>query len=347
MVQLAINGVPIEAHTRGTVRIPVTTGLNGSELDLTALIATGEPTDTVLTLVSTLHGGEWFSIEPLRRTFESLDLGSLRGTVIVVPVANPPALGRRSRNMPNQQDSPDANRIFPGPLTSTADQLVSVLTNEILSITTCLLDFHMGPWGSAFRDILIGSDYIDDASTRSLELALAFGSPTIRSAPVIAGFPGPRSSLGYAGGVLGVPALGVEVGGAGFGRTLETSWIDEAVRGVAAIMEELGMIDATPSVRPPRQLVYRDAVRVNPRCGGFLRSNFSGDQLSTEVNEGTLLGTMISPFTGETLEQLIAPVDGVLYYVARDQPLDPGEWAFGLADTNPETSQWVSRETEK
>jgi predicted deacylase len=325
--------------------LPVTTGLNGAPLELTALVAAGEPTETVLTLVSTIHGGEWFSIEPLRQTFANLDVTALRGTVIFVPVANPPAFGRRSRNMPNQQDSPDMNRIFPGPLTATSDQLANVLANEILSVSTCLLDFHMGPWGSAFRDILIGSDYVNGASEQALELALAFGTPTVRSGPVVAGFPGPRSSLGYAGGVLGIPALGVEIGGPGFGKSLEDAWIEETVAGIGSIMHELDMIDESPLNPPARQLVYRDSARVNPKNGGFLRSNYSGDRLSSEVERGTHLGTIISPYTGDTLERLIAPFDGVLYYVARDQPLDPGEWAFGLADANPDTSRWVATGT--
>ena len=173
MNQVNIKEQLIVANTKKTVRFRVTTGLNGAPLDLTASIATGDPNGPVLTLVSTLHGGEWFSIAPLKRAFERVDTDSLKGSLIVVPAANPPAFGRRSRNMPNQQDSPDMNRIFPGPLTSTADQLASVLANEILSVSDCLLDFHMGPWGSAFRDILLGSDYLGDASDRALELALA------------------------------------------------------------------------------------------------------------------------------------------------------------------------------
>ena len=246
MNQVASKSNLIVANTKKTVRFRVTTGLNGAPLDLTASIATGDPNGPVLTLVSTLHGGEWFSIAPLKRAFERVDTDSLKGSLIVVPVANPPAFGRRSRNMPNQQDRPDMNRIFPGPLTSTADQLASVLANEILSVSDCLLDFHMGPWGSAFRDILLGSDYLGDASDRALELALAFGSPTIRSAPVLTGFPGPRSSLGYAGGVLGIPAMGIELGGAGFGQTIEDKWIEESVSGVQAVMRELGMLTDAP-----------------------------------------------------------------------------------------------------
>ena len=109
-------------------------------------------------------------------------------------------------------------------------------------------------------------------------------------------------------------------------------------------MRELGMLTDAPDTCPARQLVYRSAVRVNPQFGGFLRSNFTGNDLAVPVDEGTLLGSMISPYTGETLEELRAPIDGILHHlVARDEPLDPGEWAFGLADSNPKTSQWVEK----
>ena len=83
MVDMASTSDLIVANSRRTVRLPVTTGLNGAPLELTVSVATGDPTGPVLTLVSTLHGGEWFSISPLKRVFERVDTDSLNGTLIV------------------------------------------------------------------------------------------------------------------------------------------------------------------------------------------------------------------------------------------------------------------------
>lgn len=325
---------------RATVQLPVTVGLNGAQLNIAVHVVEGTEPGPTVCLLSTLHGGEWFSVAALRRLVEQVRADELRGTLLIVPVANPPALARQSRNTPGESDSPDMNRIFPGPLTWTSDQLVSTITRSVVDRSDCVLDFHMGPWGSAFQDILVGNDFPGDVSDTSERLALAFGSPIIRRADVVKGFPGPRSSIGYAGGVRGVPALGVEVGGAGFGPALEERWLQLTVDGCLAVFGALGMVDHAPDPRPARQLVYRRSHRVNPLTGGILRSRYGGSALGTEVAADTLLGEIQSPYTGDVIEELRAPADGLLFYVGRDYPIHPGGWAFGVADLH-DGARWV------
>jgi len=340
---VVIGGRSIGHGERAAIKVPVTTTLNGAELALWMHVVRGRADGPVLTLMSTVHGGEWFTIEIVRRITLETDPAALRGTLITIPVCNPPALGQQMRNMPDDSDSPDLNRIFPGTHTWRSDLLAKTIAREAIQQSSCLIDFHMGPWGSAFQDILIGDDLpkpeVGDESER---LALAFGSPIIRRANVVSGFPGPKSSIGYAGGVLGIPALGVEVGGVGFGERLEERWRQDTVRGVRGVMAAMGMIDGPPPPRPARQLIYRTAHRVNPTRGGFLRSHFGGDALVREVDKGTLLGEVISPYTRETIEELRAPARGLLFYVARDYPVQPGDWAYGLARTDDGSARWVS-----
>jgi predicted deacylase len=338
---LTIGGQRVEPGSRTAVRVPVLTGLNGAELGLWVHAVHGQEAGPVVALLSTLHGGEWFSISALRQLVQETEPATLRGTLLAVPVANPPALVLQTRNMPDESDSPDMNRIFPGPLTWTSDQLIATITREVLAHASVVLDFHVGPWGSAFQDILVGGDLPKPGlSDESERLALAFGSPIVRRANVVSGFPGPRSSIGYVGTVLGIPALGVEVGGAGFGPSLEDVWLRQTVEGVRALMGTLGMIDGAPDPRPRRQLVYGKSHRVNPSRGGFLRSRFGGAALAQPVARDTLLGEVISPYTFEVLEELRAPVNGLLFYVARDYPVHPGDWAYGVADTD-EGARWV------
>ena len=340
---LIVGGRRIEPGQKAAVRVPVTTGLNGAELALWVHVVRGTKPGPTLGLLSALHGGEWASIPPLRQLVAEIDPSALSGTILAVPVGNPPALALNTRNIPDESDSPDLNRIFPGPLTWTSDQLVATMTREVVARSTHLLDFHMGPWGSAFCDILVGGDFPKPGlSDESERLALAFGSPIIRRANVMAGFPGPRSSIGYAGGVLGIPALGVELGGSGFGPAQERIWCRRTVDGIRATMAAIGMLAAAPAgVRPARQLIYGKSHRVNPTKGGFLRSRYGGAALGTEVAKGTLLGEVFSPYTFELLEELRAPVRGLLFYVARSYPVHPGDWAFGIADLEDPSVRWV------
>lgn len=342
--ELVIGGRRVGPGERAAIRLPVTVGLNGAELALWVHVVRGRAAGPVLTLLSTLHGGEWFSIEVLRRLVAGTDPAHLRGTLVAVPVANPPGLGLQTRNMPDQSDSPDMNRIFPGTHAWTSDQLVRTIADQVLAQATCLMDFHMGPWGSAFLDVLVGDDLPTPGLADETErLALAFGSPIIRRANILGGFPGPRSSIGYAAGVLGIAALGIEVGGVGFGARLEEEWTRRTVDGVRAVMSALGMVDEALDVRPPRQLVYRHARRVNPTKGGLLRSHVRGEALGQEVARGTLLGEIVSPYTLDVIEELRAPAGGLLYYVARDYAVRPGDWAFGVAVTDDGSARWVER----
>lgn len=337
---ISIAGTQIGPDTKEIVELPVTTGMNGSEIKLVLHVIVGARPGPVLLLTNTIHGGEWFALEPLRRLRNQVDTSTLSGAVVIAPVVNPSAFALDTRNVPDQVDSPDMNRIFPGPLTSTGDQIIAVLTNEVLSISDALIDFHMGPKGSAFTDALTGSDLPDDLSQRCLDLALAFGSPIVRHAPMIGGFPGPKSSKPYAATAFGIPGFGGEVGGAGFGPTLDAVWHQRTYDGLVGVMSELGMVNEVPSHRPDRQLVYKNAHRINPRVGGILRPRITGKDMGCEVEKGAVLGHVVSPYTGEVLEELTAPADGLVYYVAREHPVYPGGWAYGLSEVDDE-ARWI------
>jgi predicted deacylase len=339
---LNVGGQSVQPGTKQVLRLPVTVGLNGGDINVWVHAVHGTKPGPTLVILSGLHGDEWFSLESIQRIIEEADPATLSGTLLVVPFANSPALGAGARNMPDETDSPDMNRIFPGPLKATSDQIIGVISRELLPSATHILDFHIGPWGSSFMDILFGGDFTQPGlSDENERLALTFGTPLVRRANVVSGFPGPRSSLGYGGVVLGIPALGVEIGGAGFGREAELVWHEHLFAGVRAFMGTIGMIEGAPDIRPKRQLVYSVAYRVNPSVGGILRPLFGPESLGEPVEQGTLLGTVVSPYTLEVIEELYAPVDGLLFYIGRDYPVNPGDWAFGIASTDPATSKWV------
>lgn len=344
--ELVIGGQTTAPGTKQVVRLPVTVGLNGAELGLYVHVVRGRRPGPVLAMLSGMHGGEWFSTETVRRLLAGVDPTTLSGSLLVLPVVNAPSLVLNTRNIPDESDSPDLNRIFPGPLTWTSDQIIGTLSRQVLPHATHLMDFHMGPYGSAFMDMLVGADFPKDGLSDECErLALLFGSPIVRRANVMAGFPGPRSSIGYASGVLGIPTIAVEMGGLGFGPRQENVWHRMALNGIRAVMKAIGMLDEAPDPRPKRQLVYGTSVRVNPSTGGILRSYFGGDKLGVEVTRGTLLGEVVSPYTFEVLEELRAPVNGLLFYVARSYPVHPGDWAFGVASTEDGKARWIENES--
>ncbi len=341
---LPARGVP-PVPGRALASVRVTTRLDGSELRIPVHVVTGRRDGPTLTLVSTQHGAEWFSVEVVRRVITELVPERLRGRVIGVPVANPVALEQFTRLTPDESDEPDLNRVWPGGPTWITEQIAAALHKEVLSSTDYLMDFHPGPWGAALATVGYGAD-LPDSTVRqaSLEMALAFGHPSLRALNVMGGFPGPRSIAGYAGSALKIPNIGPCLGGLGFAPEVERDWLEQNVRGVQNVLRHLGMLDGEPAGLPDRYFHFASrGRRVVPSVGGFLRAGRGPEALMTEVAKGTVLGAVTSPYTFEPLEDLVAPEDGVLFGVARDYQVRPGDWAYFLAESQHPGSAWLER----
>ena len=322
--------------------VPVTVDLDDTALELRSTVVVGARPGPTIFLASTLHGIEWLSIEVVNRLVDSLDPQTLAGTVIALPVANQQAFGQLSRNTPDQSDNADLNRVFPGNEQWITEQLASAIAKKILPNADAVIDYHFGSWGHAMGSITYGSDFPDpDVVERSRAMALAYGWPLVRSGPIATRFPGPRSLVGYAGTELGIPALIGGVGGAGFGRQIEESWLDINVRGTRGAMTVLGMLEESPP-RLDRYLDFHLMRRVNPQVAGLFYPVHERDTLGREVTKGEVLGEVLSPYTFELRETLKAPCDGYLMYIARWQPVRPGDWAFGVIDKDHPSTAWTN-----
>jgi predicted deacylase len=321
------------------VRFPVTTDLDGSDVQITMHALVGERPGPTLTLLSGVHGNEWGHVEFFHRFVRDFDPAAVAGTVRVVPAANPRALGALTRAVPDDSDQPDVNRSFPGEgrrFTWLAEQLATTLAEAVLPGSDALLEFHVGIWGSAMGSSIIASDYSDSGvQDRTWALAKAFGTPLIFATRAVGSFPGPRSVLGYAGERLSIPTCGSMLGGAGFERDLEKQWHDANLRGIRNVMVHLGMTDGQESSGGPF-LVYETVHRVNPRNGGLLVPARLPDVFGRDVRAGERLGSIVSPYTLDVIEELEAPFDGFLAYWARDYPVHPGDWAFGVIPADHE-----------
>jgi predicted deacylase len=337
---LTIGGQQIKAGTKQVVRLRVTQDLDGGEVAIWVHVIHGAQPGPTLGLFGLQHGDEWITLELMRQSVAQLDPTVIAGTVLMVPVCNPVALGTGQRNTQPESDGPDFNRVWPGVHTWLAESMVKAIDREVVQRCNAVIDFHLGPWGSCFGEVFYGIDYPDqDVVRRCREMGVAFGYPSLGCGKVVEVFPGPRSLMGYAGAKLGIPALGVEIGGAGFSVEQERGWWADAVRGIKNTMRHLGMLDQ-PLEKPDRILTYTRTVRVNPTVGGLLVPEREPDQLLREVKREEVLGRIISPYTFEELERLEAPCDGCLVYLARSYPVRPGHWAFGLADADG--AEWIT-----
>lgn len=332
---------------RYRARLPVTIDTNGFEVCVWVNAFVGAQPGPTLTLLSGLHGNEWRHLEYFRRLIDRIDPATIAGTLLVVPMANQVAFGRLSRYVPDDSDNGDANRAFPVAAvqhTWLAEQVASKVAEEVLARSDCLVDFHLGMWGSTLGSSLVGIDYSDgEVNRRSAELSLAFGNPFIYRTRLVQHFPGPRSSQGYAGEVLKIPSCGSMLGGAGFDAALEERWLQENLTGISNVMKHMSMIEGPPQL-PERYLLYETVQRVNPRLGGLLVPENYPDDFGRAVAEGELLGHVVSPFTFDVLEELRAPFEGYLAYWARSYPVRPGDWAYCVIPKDHAGTRWIDRQ---
>jgi predicted deacylase len=331
MGQIDDTARPGASKNRHEVKVlPLTTDLNGGKVALTVHRIAGRADGPTLGIVGTVHGNEWFYIEVIRRLIDELKVTELSGSVRIIPVANPSAFGQFSRTTPDDSDTPDLNRAFPGRYTSITERLAAAIEQEILAHCDYLIQYDCGPWGWAIGEVMYGMDYPDPAvNEASRAMAVSYQWPLIRGGKLFTEHPGPKSLAGYAGSKYKIPSILPEIGGSGFDEALEEEWIQANLRGTKGVMEYLDMLPASSSPEHPQYLCPLRA-RVNPTFGGMLQVRVSPSELGREVSAGQLLGTVVDPYTFEVLEELRSPGDGWLFYVSRSKPVRPGDFAIGV-----------------
>src|SRR5580704_1821765 len=162
------------ATVSGTLEVPAGSSDAGTTIPITVIH--GAAPGPVLALVAGIHGMEYVPILALQRARGTIDPATIRGTIILVHVANMPSfLGRTIYYSP--VDGKNLNRVFPGRSDGTvSDRIADVLTREVVSRSTHLVDLHGGDGNESLRPyaywITSGAPPVADASRA---LALAFG----------------------------------------------------------------------------------------------------------------------------------------------------------------------------
>jgi uncharacterized protein len=300
----------------GAIDIAPRAGDPGTSIPFT--IVNGAAPGPVLALVAGVHGMEYAPVVALQRVRRTVLPATLRGTVVMVHVANLPSfLGRTIYYSP--VDGKNLNRVFPGRSDGTlSERIAAALTREVVSRATHLVDLHGGDGNESLRPyaywITTGDPRVADASRA---LALSFGLDHIvvdGDRPV-----DPAASLYLSNTAItrGKPAVTAEAGC--LGQTDEEA-IALIERGVAGVLRHLGMRpEGPPPVTTPLWIDRHQVLRAGA-TGLFLPAVACGQR----VREGALLGR-ITDLHGEPLEDVRAPFGGEMLYVVATPPVTKGE----------------------
>lgn len=296
--------IEIPAAADGGTRIPVTT-------------IEGAPGPT-LALIAGNHGYEYPPILALQKLRQELDPAALRGTVIMVHVANMPSfLGRTVYFSP--VDGKNLNRCYPGRANGTvSERIAHAITTEVIDHADYLLDLHCGDGNESLRPYVYQTVTNDETVNRTIErLALAFGIDHIvidRSRPT-----DPAHSIYCSNTAItrGKPAITVESGYLG---CTDAVCVEQIAGGVRGVLRELGILPGGAArVEPP---IYLDPVEVlaSPATGIL----YPAVERDEQVVKGQKLARITDFFGGE-IAQVLAPFAGTVLYVVATPPITEGQ----------------------
>jgi predicted deacylase len=132
----------------------------------------------------------------------------------------------------------------------------------------------------------------------------------------------------------GIPALNPEMGGSYLGPDDTALYRRQAIQGLKNVMAALGMLDAKIE-RPAQQIDFDQKARheIRPRTSGYLTSLYERpDDLGKRIAKGAKLGEVVDLYSYEVIEELVAPVDGYLFFSRYSGVVGAGTQAFALAE---------------
>jgi predicted deacylase len=315
-----IGAAKVKAGTMASGLLPVP-GPAGTATAIPYTVINGSKSGQVLALVAGVHAYEYPPILALYRLKSLIDPKALRGTVVIVHIANLPSFRKRTIYY-GPDDWKNLNRVFPGDANGTTSQrIAAVLNDEVVGRADVLLDMHCGDGNEAlipYTYWMISGDKGFDARTR--DLALAFGLPHIIIDDTRGHDLKDSKYLGNTAILRGKPAITTE---AGFlGGTDEAS-VSRNVRGVLSVLRHLGMIDGAPE--PVTDPVWIDKYEVvNSKWDGLFAPRVG---MGFFVRQGQIVGT-ITDYLGNWKEDVRAPFTGILLYVIGTPPCNAGEPLF-------------------
>jgi predicted deacylase len=320
---IAQQGFTVGAVTAapGTVAagvLPVAARGDDSGTTIPFTIINGASPGPVLALIAGTHGMEYVPIVALQRMRDRIDARTLRGTIVMVHVANMPSfLGRTIYYSP--VDGKNLNRVYPGKADGTiSERIADIITREVIARATHVVDLHCGDGNESLRPYSYWITTGDPRVARAgREMALAFGLEHIvvdRERPT-----DPAASLYTSNTAItrGKPALTTETGGVAI---VDEPSIDLVQRGVAGLLKQLRMrTDGPLPVATPILFEKNEVLRAG--VTGIL---YAEVEKGREVRKGARLGR-ITDFHGKTIEEIKAPFDGHILYVVSTPPITKGE----------------------
>jgi hypothetical protein len=290
-----------------------------SWLTVPVKVAVGDRPHPRLVALAGIHGDEAEGILSLLDFWKGCDPARLQGTVILVPVANPPAFAAHQRR--NPLDDIDLNRAFPGKREgSPSERLAYRLLHEVMAGAAFVFTLHSWSATGTMVPYVEFCSRDEPMGQLSLAGARAAGFQHLREG----GWP--HGVLGRAANALGIPVIEAEIGGQGM-STAENraAYVDHLTR----LLQHLTILPGSPPPNAAAEMFTRG--QVYAPAGGLLRLGVrAGDRVETGAHLAT-----ITNLHGEPVAEMRAPYAGLVVGVRSFVSVNPGDHVFAFLRPMP------------
>ena len=276
-----------EGKIKGLKRISVVTGIHGDELE-----------------------GQYVCYELAKRIEAEFD--KLSGIVDIYPAMNPLGIDSITRGIP--AFDLDMNRLFPGNIDGNMTEYLAAEIIKDVSGSDLVVDIHASNiFLTEIPQIRINElnekELVPFAKKSNVDFVWIHGASTVL-----------ESTFAYSLNSTGTPCLVVEMG---VGMRITKEYGNQLVDGIFSLMKELGIWKGE-TITPREPIVSKDPDDVsylNASVGGLFVQNVRHWE---KLNKGDLIGQIINPLSGKVLEDVISPVDGILFTIREYPIVDEG-----------------------
>ncbi len=313
----------IEPGTRTYITIPVDDGEESTVIPIT--IFHGTQDGSTLGITAGVHGYEYPPIVAAQQLIEQIDVSQLRGTIILVQIANVPSFLHRSPFV-NPIDGKNLNRAFPGSASGTlTEKIAEIITNQVIARSDFFLDIH---GGDASEDLMPYAAYYDNdqqvgSSQQGKAMAVALGFDHIirfdTNGKEYMEEEQPSLYCSAEAFKRNMPSIDIECGR--LGQT-NPSLAHKIEKGVLNLLHHLQMLPNKLTDDSNRKIIHIDQ-------RAYISSTYQGifypaKSAGAYVVEGMKLG-YITDFFGQVLDTIYADESGVILLIIGTPPVNEGE----------------------
>ena len=264
-----------------------------------SLISGKNPGKTLL-ITAQIHSGEYAGIPAVGRLAKELDPEQLCGNLVLFHMVNVSGF-LEGINAYVPEDHGNLNACYPGDNNSVSGKIASFFVNEVFPNVDAVIDLHGGGMNEKLSPCLFYPGVSDETMSKSLEIA------DFTDIPVYIISRSKTGEVGYAGNVMGIPALLLE---RGYGGLYEAEWGNAYYRDLRLILNGLGMYGFDQAAVGDKRN-YTNAVYMEAQENGLW---FPAVEVNQLVHRGDFLGK-VEDFYGNLLHEYYAEGDGeVMYY---------------------------------